>query len=154
MTEDALPYGITPDASPTSFDAQYKRVFAAAACRTQTELAELLEIRQSSISDAKSRKSIPSDWLVKLFEKKRVNPEWIRHGTGPMRLDCPQTKEPSKELLPHVVKVSEVRPPAECSSQELFAELVRRALTPMDLDTIQKEVADTWLPIKKTDGDL
>lgn len=32
---------------------------------------------QSSVSDAKRRQSIPAEWRVKLFEKKRINPEWI-----------------------------------------------------------------------------
>lgn len=66
MTEDALPYGITPDSSPktspdTSFVAQYKRVFAAAECRAQAQLAAVLGVKQSSISDAKRRKSVPSE---------------------------------------------------------------------------------------------
>lgn len=42
------------------------RVFEAAECRTQIALAELLGIKQSSISFAKRRGTIPADWLVKL----------------------------------------------------------------------------------------
>ncbi|GAB1410048.1 hypothetical protein MASR1M90_12020 [Desulfovibrionales bacterium] len=56
MTEDTRPYGDTPD---TSFESQYKRVFEAAECRTQAQLASVLEVRQSSISDAKRRKIFP-----------------------------------------------------------------------------------------------
>ena len=139
MTEDASSYGTTPETSPdTTFEAQYMRVFAAAECRTQTQLADILEIRQSSISDSKKRKSIPSDWLVTLFEKMRVNPEWVRTGVGPMRLGIPETRE----VLPHVVRIREVRPPAECTSQELVTELVRRALEPLDFEEIRKQVAN------------
>lgn len=75
MPEKNPSYGNTPD---TSFESQYKRVFEAASCRTQARLADVLEVRQSSVSDAKRRMNVPSEWLVKLFEKKRINPEWIR----------------------------------------------------------------------------
>lgn len=126
MTEDAHPYGDTPD---TSFESQYKRVFDAAECRTQTELAAILNIRQSSISDAKKRKRIPADWRVKLFEKKRINPEWILYGEGAKYL-VPADAQPG---APHVVRVMEIRPPQECSAQELFNELVRRAINEPDI---------------------
>ena len=39
----------------------FERVFEAAEYRTQIELADTLDIQQSSISDAKRRNSIPSD---------------------------------------------------------------------------------------------
>lgn len=117
----------------SSFEGQYKRILEAAECRTQVELADLLGIRQSSISDAKRRQSIPSDWLIKLRDKKYINPDWIRSGIGSMQ-------------LPHVVTLVETRPLKECSTQELVNELVRRALQPMDIERIPKEVAATWHP--------
>ncbi len=61
----------------SAFDAQYQRVLEAAECRTQVELADFLEVRQSSVSDAKRRQSIPAEWRVKLYEKNRINPDWI-----------------------------------------------------------------------------
>lgn len=142
MTEDARPYGDTPD---TSFEAQYKRVFEAAECRTQVQLAALLDIRQSSISDARRRKNIPAEWRVKLFEKKRINPEWIVCGVGAKYL----IPADSGQSMPHVVRVIEVRPPAECSAQDLFTELVRRAMEPLDVEAVQKEVAATWMPVSE-----
>lgn len=54
--------------------------------RTQVELAHLLEIKQSSISSAKRRNTIPSEWRMKLFEKFGVNPDWIKKGEGPIFL--------------------------------------------------------------------
>ena len=50
---------------------------------TQVRLAEVLGIRQSSISDAKRRNSIPSDWLLKALEVSGVDPNWVRTGAGP-----------------------------------------------------------------------
>ena len=70
-------------ASNTRFDQIYKRIQDVTGTRTQNDLAHLLEIQQSSISDAKRRDSIPADWFLTLFEKQGINPDWLKHGTGP-----------------------------------------------------------------------
>lgn len=69
-----------------TFDDIYKRILFAANCQTQMELASILEISQSSISDAKRRQSIPSDWLIKLYDRFGVNPDWLREKKEPMYL--------------------------------------------------------------------
>ena len=51
--------------------------------QTQTELAKLLEVNQSSVAEAKRRQSILADWYLKLFEKLGVNPDWLKKGNGP-----------------------------------------------------------------------
>ena len=122
MTEIPAPYGNT--SSPD--DTLLARIFEAAECSTQVELAKLLSIKQSSISDAIRRNSIPSDWLVKLFCLKRINPEWVITGLGPKHL-APTSSEAST----HVVHLTRTRPPKDCSTQELINELVRRALRDM-----------------------
>jgi Bacteriophage CI repressor helix-turn-helix domain. len=52
----------------------YERIKLATNSRTQVELAEVLDIRQSSISDAKRRNSVPGDWFM---------PRWARRGPLP-----------------------------------------------------------------------
>ena len=100
-----------------------KRFFEAAGCRTQVELAEFLGIKQSSVSDAKERGSIPSDWLLTLWRKKGVNPDWILTGQGTKGL---QPADFLKPIAPATVYIKEIRPPEECSVEELMAEVVRR----------------------------
>lgn len=68
----------------------YERIKLATNSRTQVELAEVLDIRQSSISDAKRRNSVPGDWYMKLFEKYGLNPDWLKQGMGPMYLRTEQ----------------------------------------------------------------
>ena len=63
-----------------------KRIQAATHTRSQTELASLLEISQSSVAEAKRRQAIPADWYLKLFEKLGVNPDWLKKGNGPVYL--------------------------------------------------------------------
>lgn len=68
------------------FAEAYERIKFATHTRTQVEMAEVLDIRQSSISDAKRRNSVPADWYMKLFEKFGLNPDWLKQGIGPMYL--------------------------------------------------------------------
>ena len=79
MSETPAPYGFPPQ---RDFASQYRRVFEAAACKARAEPAAILDIRQSAVSDAERRRAVPSDWLITLFEKKRINPEWVRMGQG------------------------------------------------------------------------
>lgn len=70
----------------SSFAEIHQRIQFATHTRTQMELAEVLGIRQSSISDAKRRGSIPADWYMKLFKKYGLNPDWVETGDAPMYL--------------------------------------------------------------------
>ncbi len=65
-----------------SFDDQLDRIKLITGKRNQIELANFLGIRQSSISDAKRRGRIPSDWLIILQQAKNANIEWILTGNG------------------------------------------------------------------------
>lgn len=94
-----------------------KRFFEASGCRTQMELAEFLDIQQSTVSDAKKRGAIPAEWLVKLLHAKHINPDWILTGEGTRYL-VPADKKPlvEKETLD------------EYPCQSLVNELVERAI--------------------------
>lgn len=73
-----------------NFDEIFERIKLATNTRTQVELAEVLDIRQSSISDAKRRNSVPADWFMKLFEQFGLSPDWLKKGDGPMYLRTEQ----------------------------------------------------------------
>ena len=64
------------------FEAAIQRIMRAVGARTQVELANSIDIRQSSISEAVRRGSIPDTWLLRLVVKYSLNPLWILHGTG------------------------------------------------------------------------
>ena len=128
MTESSAHHG---PALSSGFEDQFHRVFAAAACRTQVELADFLDIRQSSIADAKRRKSIPSGWLIKLYRKKRVNPEWVRTGRGIMLLGADNGALPldwSREAPPLTQGKGADNALAGYSTDELLAEVLHRAM--------------------------
>lgn len=66
----------------SDFQTAYDRIREATGSRTQSEVASLLGVKQSSISDAKRRNSIPAQWLLILFDKRALNPTWVRTGEG------------------------------------------------------------------------
>ena len=121
--ESARSGNATPYGSQRDFASQYRRVFEAAACKTRAEPAAILDIRQSAISDAERRRAVPSDWLITLFEKKRINPEWVRMGQGGRTVRT--TDETG--VSPASAAVTS-RPATECTTEDLMAEIMRRAL--------------------------
>lgn len=54
----------------TYFEDVFERIKLVTRAHTQAQIAKILDIRQSSISEAKKRNAVPSDWLLTLFEKK------------------------------------------------------------------------------------
>lgn len=103
-----------------AFAAAIERLFGVAKCKTQLQLANFMGIRQSSVSDAIRRKSIPPEWLLALLRHDQTNPDWILTGKGSRYL------RPADDNAVTVVHVTKFRPSAECSTQELLIELMRR----------------------------
>lgn len=83
----------------TYFQEIYDRFRQVTNAPTQVELAKVLGIRQSSISDAKRRGSIPPEWYLTLFEKFGLNPDWLKKGIGPMYLRTELGYLPSNDSL-------------------------------------------------------
>lgn len=75
------------------FETTLSRIMQSVGVRTQAELGETFGIRQSSISDAKRRSSIPDSWLIKLVTDHSLNPIWVLRGTGAKYL-VPQDQAP------------------------------------------------------------
>ena len=72
--------------SSNEFEQAFDRICSIIGKRTQCDVAEYFGVKQSSISDAKRRCSIPDSWLVTLVEREGVNPAWVRRGADPERL--------------------------------------------------------------------
>ena len=95
------------------FSKAFERIQIATGCHTQQELANLFDFRQSSISDALKRQSIPSKWLLHLVKFFNLNPDWILFGFGPKHLHEFSRETPQLGLQ-------------TISNAELLAELGRR----------------------------
>ena len=80
------------------FQDAYERILQSTGLRTQTDIAAMLGVKQSSISDAKRRNHIPDSWILTLFNKKGLNPSWIRTGEGPQYVAVTDTQPPTPFL--------------------------------------------------------
>lgn len=81
------------------FDEALERIKKATGTRTQVQLAEILNIRQSSISDAKRRSSIPAEWYIKLYKTHGLNPDWLAEGIEPVYLKPEKGKVSADNIL-------------------------------------------------------
>jgi phage repressor protein C with HTH and peptisase S24 domain len=81
------------------FEEAMERIKKATGARTQVQLAEVLEVRQSSISDAKRRCSVPSDWFLKLYRSHGLNPNWLSDGQEPVYLNASRGGVSAENLL-------------------------------------------------------
>ena len=98
---------------------EYERILSALDLRTQVKLAEILDVRQSSISDALKRNDpdgVPAGWKLRLLEAAGLRPEWIRTGEGPRYMVA------SDDGVNTAPNYGRIRPTVE----ELLADIGRR----------------------------
>ena len=70
----------------TNFDNFLERVFRQTGIGSQTELAAVLQINRSAITQARKKDSIPARWLLGLHRLYGLSPEWLETGKGRPRL--------------------------------------------------------------------
>jgi phage repressor protein C with HTH and peptisase S24 domain len=68
--------------SASGFESFLKRVFQATGISSQTELASVLKINRSAITQARKKNSIPDKWILQLYKTYGLNPDWVETGTG------------------------------------------------------------------------
>ncbi|MGB2928722.1 MAG: helix-turn-helix transcriptional regulator [Desulfobacterales bacterium] len=68
--------------STARFESFLQRVFQATGVASQTELASVLKINRSAITQARKKNSIPDKWILKLYKTYGLNPDWVETGSG------------------------------------------------------------------------
>jgi SOS-response transcriptional repressor LexA len=68
------------------FDAFLKRVFESTGISSQSELAAALQINRSAITQARKKGAVPDKWILHLYKKFGLNPDWVEFGKGKMFL--------------------------------------------------------------------
>lgn len=66
----------------SDFDDIIQRVFEATGIDSQNELAQALQINRSAVTQARKKGQVPDRWLLKLYRKFGLNPEWLESGDG------------------------------------------------------------------------
>ena len=64
------------------FNTIIDRVFEATGIDSQTELARVLKINRSAVTQARKKGQVPDRWLLQLYRKFGLNPEWVESGAG------------------------------------------------------------------------
>ena len=116
---------VTPEKAKR-FEGAMERIKDVFGVRTQVQLAEKIGVRQSSISDAKRRCSIPADWLLTIWRQTGYSPDWIMDGD-----ECGHRFAPTSTEAGEAVNAVELRREIEAEVREEmdnlhFEDLVKR----------------------------
>jgi len=65
-----------------NFKPFFKRISEATGIYSQSQLASILNVNRSAITQAKRNDSIPAKWILQLSREFGLNPDWIEHGIG------------------------------------------------------------------------
>jgi phage repressor protein C with HTH and peptisase S24 domain len=69
-----------------NFQPFFERVSGALSITSLSELADILNVNRSSITQARKKDSVPANWLLELFRSHGLNPDWLEGGNGPQWL--------------------------------------------------------------------
>ncbi len=83
-------------------DALIKRIFGATGISSQSELARELEINRSGITHARNNNKIPDKWIVKLYRKFGLNPQWVESGIGNVFISTRSQNDVEFKYIPKV----------------------------------------------------
>lgn len=90
-------------------DGILQRMITSIGGKTQADLGKALGVAQASISDAKRKGKIPSEWFLKLSARNGLNPNWLLTGKGPMSIPEENVRLFDVTLLKRVIEVVEKR---------------------------------------------
>ena len=110
------------------FDPVYARMLFVSRRRTQAELADLLNLQQGSISEAKKRGAIPLPWCVYICDLFHVRMDWLRFGEPPVFMT------------------------EEMKEQETFLEAGLREPPPPPLETVRPGEVSVFSTVRQSDG--
>ncbi len=83
-------------------DILIKRIFDATGINSQSELARKLEINRSGITHARNNNKIPDKWIIKLYRKFGLNPQWVDSGIGNVFLSTRSQNDVEFKYIPKV----------------------------------------------------
>ncbi len=80
----------------SEFENFYQRVCHALGIHSQQELARMLGVNRSAITQAKQRNAVPDKWILKLTREYGLDPAWLEQGDAVSarspRFSAPQTQ--------------------------------------------------------------
>lgn len=69
-----------------NFQIFFDRAASSLEIKSHSELAAILKVNRSAITQARKKNSVPANWLLELFRNHGLNPDWLEGGSGPQWL--------------------------------------------------------------------
>jgi len=85
-----------------NFNPFYNRLTGEGHITSQKDLASILGVDSSAVSQAKKRNSIPLSWVTILSQRLSLNPKWIETGFGEKHISGLNDSESMFEAIPKV----------------------------------------------------
>ncbi len=70
------------------FEGFIKRVYEATEIDSQLQLASVIGVNRSAITQARKKNSVPESWILRLYKTYGLNPEWLESGSGKVFLNA------------------------------------------------------------------
>ena len=83
-------------------DALINRIMGVTGIHSQAELAKELGINRSGITHARNKNRVPEKWIIKLYRRYKLNPDWIDSGRGPVFLNTDAGNDVLFKRIPKV----------------------------------------------------
>lgn len=83
-------------------DALINRIMDATGIHSQADLAKELGINRSGITHARNKNRIPDNWIIRLYRRYKLNPEWIESGVGKVFLHSENSGDLLFKQIPKV----------------------------------------------------
>ncbi|MFO7964837.1 MAG: S24 family peptidase [Desulfobacterales bacterium] len=65
------------------FENILKRIYQGCGISSQSDLAAALGVNRSAITQARNKNAFPEKWILRLFRRYGLNPDWVETGKGP-----------------------------------------------------------------------
>ncbi|MCP3944620.1 MAG: LexA family transcriptional regulator [Desulfobacteraceae bacterium] len=99
-------------------DILLKRILDVTGISSQADLAKELGINRSGITHARNKNKIPEKWIVKLYRRFKLNPEWMETGVGSVFLNTDSGYDIAYKQIPKVAaRLSAGTGSFECDQQ-------------------------------------
>lgn len=85
-----------------TFDSFLQRAFSATGAESQNEFAAILGINRSAITQARRKNAVPAKWLLTLYRRYGLNPDWLETGNGRTFLKQADATESEFQRVPKV----------------------------------------------------
>ncbi len=82
------------------FHISIQRVFKTLGISSQNELASIIGVNPSAITQARKRDVFPDKWILQLYRRHGINPDWIEEGKEPIFLKHLKVDEGEFRAIP------------------------------------------------------